>query len=66
MNKMVSFQLLVELIFEKKTVREENAIEKNENESEDDEVEHSKGTLTRFSSIQINQIVYWLPCLTYI
>ena len=28
--------------FEKKIVREENEIEKNENESEDDVVEHSK------------------------
>ena len=40
MKKKVSFQLFVE--FEKKIVREENEIEKNENESEDGVVEHSK------------------------
>ena len=40
MKKKVSFQLLVEL--RKKIVREENEIEKNENESEDGVVKHSK------------------------
>ena len=40
MKKKVSFQLLVEL--RRKIVREENEIEKNENESEDGVVEHSK------------------------
>ena len=41
MNKKVSFQLLVELR-RAAIVREENEIEKNENESEDGVVEHSK------------------------
>ena len=41
MKKKVSFQLLVELRI-LKIVREENEIEKNENDSEDGVVEHSK------------------------